>query len=151
MGNNKHIRTALAVVVAGASLFALTVGFADARGGSGSGGGTTATAGGGGTDTKQNVLLPATCDGGTAFGYAGYNKSGNTASIGFGMNADEMGLDWIVDFADNGVGFASDALAYPGTAWSVLENHVSDKGNHTITIVATNGAETCSASLTYKV
>ena len=152
MGNTKKIRTAAAVAVAGAGLFALAVGIADAKGGTsgGGGGGGGGGAAGGGGDTKQNVLIAATCDG-PAFGYAGYNKSGDKASIGFGMNGDEFGLDWTVEFADNGVVFATDALAYPGTAWSVLENHVSDKGEHTISIVATNGAETCSASLSYKV
>ena len=144
MGNTKNIRTAIAVVVAGAGLFALAVGIADAKGGTSGGGG------GGGGDTKQNVLIAATCDG-PAFGYAGYNKSGDKASIGFGMNDDQWGLDWTVEFADNGEVFATDALVYGGTAWSVLENHVSGKGDHTITISATNGSETCSASLFYKV
>lgn len=153
MGNTKNIRTTIAVVVAGAGLFALAVGAADARGGSSGGGGGASGGGGGGGggDTKQNVLIAANCNG-TAFGYAGYNKSGDTASIGFGMNDDLTGADWTVTFTDNGTTFGNHTLPYPGSAWSVLETHVSAKGDHTIGIVATSVAgETCSASLFYKV
>jgi hypothetical protein len=151
MGNQKKvIRTVLAVAVAGAGLFALSLGLADAKGGaSGSGGGgVTAT---GGTDTKQSVLLPATCTGGDGFAYAGYNKSGSRATIGFGLQNDVQQADWTVTMDDNGEVFATDVVTYPGTDWSVIENRDSAKGSHTITIVATNNIETCSVSLSYRV
>lgn len=151
MGNQKKaIRTALAVAVAGAGLFALSLGMVDAKGGVSGGGGTTGTATGG-TDTKQNVLLPATCTGGDGFAYAGYNKSGSRATIGFGLQNDLQGADWTVTFDDNGEVFANDAMPYAGTDWSIIENHDSTKGSHTITINASNGTESCSVALSYRV
>jgi hypothetical protein len=149
---NKVVRTVVAVAVAGAGLFALTLGLADAKGGaagSGGGGGGAAAATGG-TDAKQNVLILAACDGAAA-GYAGYNKSGSRATIGFGMANDQAGADWTVTFDDNGEVFATDAMPYPGTDWSIIENRDSAKGSHTITIVASNGTENCSVSLSYRV
>jgi hypothetical protein len=150
MGNQKKaLRTALAVAVAGAGLFALSLGLVDAKGGTG--GGTTTGAATGGTDAKQNVLLPATCTGGDGFAYAGYNKSGSRATIGFGLQNDLLGADWEVVFDDNGEVFATDAMPYAGTDWSIIENRDSTKGSHTITINATNGTEVCSVSLSYRV
>jgi hypothetical protein len=157
MGNQKNIiRTAAAVAVAAAGLFALTLGLADAKGGtsgggSGGGGGGTATAPSGGTDTKQNVLLPASCTGGDGFAYAGYNKSGSRATIGFGLQNDIQELDWTVTMDDNGEVFATDVMPYPGTDWSVIENRDSAKGDHVITISASNGAESCTVTLSYRV
>jgi hypothetical protein len=158
MGNQKNIiRTAAAVAAVAAGLFALTLGMADAKGGAagsgggGGGGGTATAAPTGGTDTKQNVLLPASCTGGDGFAYAGYNKSGSRATIGFGLQNDIQELDWTVTFDDNGEVFATDAMPYPGTDWSVVENRDSTKGEHVITIHADNGAESCTVSLSYKV
>ena len=153
MGNQKKaLRTALAVAVSGAGLFALSLGLVDAKGGaSGAGGGATTGAATGGTDAKQNVLLPATCTGGDGFAYAGYNKSGSRATIGFGLQNDLQGADWTVTFDDNGEVFAVDAMPYAGTDWSIIENRDSAKGSHTITINADNGTESCSVSLSYRV
>ena len=156
MGNQKKaIRTALAVAVAGAGLFALSLGMVDAKGGTsgggGGGGGTTTGAATGGTDSKQNVLLPAECTGGDGFAYAGYNKSGSRATIGFGLQNDLLGADWTVTFDDNGEVFAVDAMPYAGTDWSIIENRDSTKGSHTITINASNGTESCSVALSYRV
>ena len=147
MGNQKKaFRTAAAVTVAGIGLFALSLGLVDAKGGT-----TTTGVATGGTDAKQNVLLPATCTGGDGFAYAGYNKSGSRATIGFGLQNDVLGADWTVTFDDNGEVFATDAMPYPGTDWSIIENHDSTKGSHTITINATNDTETCTVSLSYRV
>jgi hypothetical protein len=149
MQQQRVVRTALAALAGGLGLFALVVAGADAKGGGGGGGGG-GTKGG---DAKQGSYLLANCTGG-ADGFLGYNKSGDRVTYMVGAGADVTGAGWTVTLVDNlGGTVYSGPSGTVGSSWSILGNYTAVKGDHVLSVamVSDNGADSCTASLTFKV
>jgi hypothetical protein len=143
MQQQRVVRTALAALAGGLGLFALVVAGADAKGGGGGGGG----------DAKQGSYLLANCTAG-ADGFLGYNKSGDRVTYMVGAGADVTGAGWTVTLVDDlGGTVYSGPSGTVGSSWSILGNYTAVKGNHVLSVVmvSDSGADSCTASLTFKV
>jgi len=143
MQQQRVVRTALAALAGGLGLFALVVAGADAKGGGGGGGG----------DAKQGSYVLANCTAG-ADGFLGYNKSGDRVTYMVGAGADVTGAGWTVTLVDDlGGTVYSGPSGTVGSSWSILGNYTAVKGNHVLSVmmVSDSGADSCTASLTFKV
>jgi hypothetical protein len=144
MGNHQHTRIIVAIAAVSLGLFAAVAGGAAARGGGG--------ASGGGADAKAGSLVPATCTA-DAFGYAGYNKSGSSVTVGAGATNDGTGSTWTVTITDslNGEVY-SGTSGIAGSDWSLIRNYTAGKGLHIVSVHMKSdaGAGSCDASLSFK-
>lgn len=142
MGKQKLARTTLAVAASGLGLFALVVGVADAKGGGTKGG-----------DAKQGSYVLDNCTGG-AVGFLGYNKSGDRVTYMAGAMSDTTGGAWTVTISDDLAGTVySGPSGSIGSDWSILGNFTAPKGEQTLSVsmVSADGANSCTASLAFKV
>jgi hypothetical protein len=105
-----------------------------------------------GADAKQAAFTPATCTT-RGTGSVGFNKSGTRVTLNAGVSGVAAGSPWHVVVTDTVAGVvARAAVPVTASAWSSLINYTTRKGIRVIVVKMTsdNGANTCTAKLTYR-
>jgi hypothetical protein len=106
----------------------------------------------GGVDAIRTASSPATCTTAGA-GSVGFNKSGARVTLDASVAGVVAGSPWHVVVTDSVAGVVAQA-AVPATtsSWSSFVNYTTQKGTRAIVVTMTsdNGANTCTATLTYR-
>ena len=105
-----------------------------------------------GGDAKVTAFTPATCTT-RGTGSVGFNKSGTRVTLNTGVSGVAAGSPWHVVVTDSVAGVvARAAVPVRTSSWSALVNYTTLKGTRVIVVKMTsdNGANTCTARLSYR-